>query len=173
MAASFVRFAAEDFGHDAFHLAAITLIDQSGAPGDQRVAGDDQAGQAAQTAADQLARGDRRAIGFAESGPRNHAGHHQPHRARGVGTQGDATEIQPVIGDRQPVAARRLEQIGGRHAEIAKDDPQVVRVLQSVEAVMLKLKMRVLLCRQIDDQHRRPAFDESDQRRSSAPAARW
>ncbi len=37
-----LRLAAEDLGDDAFHLAAVAAVDQAGAPGDQRVAGDDQ-----------------------------------------------------------------------------------------------------------------------------------
>ena len=88
-------------------------------------------------------------------GPGDHAGHHQPHRAGGVGAERDAAQVQPVVGDRQPVAPLRNEQVLRRHAEIVEDDALVVGVLERVQAVLAKLKVLVLLLRQIDDQHRR------------------
>ena len=51
-----LRFAAKDLGDDAFHFAAIAAVDQAGAPGDERVAGDDQPGQLAEPPLHQLAR---------------------------------------------------------------------------------------------------------------------
>ena len=65
-----LRFAAEDFGDDAFHFAAVAAVDQARAPGDERVAGDDQPGEFAEPALNQFARGDRCAVRAAESWPR-------------------------------------------------------------------------------------------------------
>ena len=65
-----LRLAAEDLGDDALQLAAVTLVDQPRAPGDERIAPDDQAGQPGDAALDQLARADRLAVGLAELRPR-------------------------------------------------------------------------------------------------------
>ena len=64
-------------------------------------------GQFAEPALHQFSRCDRCAVGAAETGPGNDAGHHQPHRAGGIRAQGDAAEVEAVVGDRQAVAARR------------------------------------------------------------------
>ena len=158
-----LRFAAEDLGDDAFHFAAVAAVDEAGAPGDERVAGDDQAGQFAQPALHQLARDDRRAVRAAELGPGNDAGHHQPHRAGGVRAERHAAEIQAVVGDREAVAARRREQVLGRHAEVAEDDAAIVRVLERPQAVLAELEVFVLLRRQLDDEHGRLALDQAHQ----------
>ena len=68
-----------------------------------------------------------------------------------------------MIGDRQAVAARRREQVLGRHAEIAEDDAAVVRVLERPQAVFAKLKVLILFRRQLDDEHGRLAFDQAHQ----------
>ena len=103
------------------------------------------------------------AVRAAELGPGDHVRHHQPHRAGRVGTQRDAAQVEPVVGDRQPVAARRREQVLRRHAEVAKDDAAVVRVLQCPQPVFAELEVLVLLRRQLDDQHGRLAFDQAHQ----------
>src|SRR6185436_14127366 len=97
----FLRLAAENFGDDALHLAAVAFVDERAAPGDQGVAPDDQAGQPGQAAADQLPLLNRFAVRFAEFAPGNHAPHHQAHCAGGVGTEGNAAEIEAVVGDGQ------------------------------------------------------------------------
>ena len=99
-----LRLAAEDLGDDALHLAAIALVDQPGAPGDQGIGAGDQAGQAGDAALDQLARGDRLAVGAAELGPGQHVGQHHAHGAGRVGAQRQPAQVQAVIGDRQAVA---------------------------------------------------------------------
>ncbi len=81
----FLGFATKDFGDDAFHFATVTLVEQAGAPLHQGVAADDERGQAAQAALDEFAAGDFGAVGSAEVGPGDHARHHQPHGAGGVG----------------------------------------------------------------------------------------
>src|SRR5690606_9552253 len=58
-------FAAEDLGDDAFHLAAVTFVDQSAAPLNQRVASDDQTGNLAEPTLHEFTRGDGRAVSFA------------------------------------------------------------------------------------------------------------
>ncbi len=68
-----------------------------------------------------------------------------------------------MVGDRQPVAARRREQVLGRHAEVAEDDAVVVRVLERLQAVLAELEVLVLFARQFDDQHGRLAVDQAHQ----------
>jgi len=167
--AAFLGLAAEDLGDDAFHLAAIALVDQPRAPGHQGVVGHDQACQPGNASPHQLALGNGRTVGLAEPGPRQHAGQHQAHRSSGRGTQGNTAEVQSVVGDRQPIAAHRLQQVGRRHAEIAEDDPLVVGMLEGVESVFLQLEVVVLMLRQFHHQHRRAILDERDQ----ADGAAW
>ena len=168
-----LRFAAEDLGDDALHLAAVAAVDEPRAPGDERIAGDDEPGQLAQPALHQLARDDRRAVRAAEVGPGDHVGHHQPHRAGGVRAQRDAAQVQAVVGDREPVAARRREQVLGRHAEVAEDDAAVVRVLQRPQAVFAELEVLVLLRRQLDDRARPARLRSGTPGRSCGRARRW
>ena len=136
----FLRFAAEDLGDDAFHLAAIALIDQ---------AAHTTATSASQPTISpakrpsrrlhQFALGDRLRRRFCGTWPRESC---WPSSAascrRRWRTERYAAQVQPVIGDRQPVAARRLQQVGGRHAEVVEHDALVVRVLERVQAVLLE-----------------------------------
>ena len=61
-----LRFAAEDLGDDALHLAAVALVDQRRAPRHQRVAAHDQPRQLAEPPPHQLALDDRLAVGSPE-----------------------------------------------------------------------------------------------------------
>src|SRR5262249_33175495 len=143
--------------------AAVAFVDQPAAPLHHGVAGGDQPGQTAQTALHQLAADDRRAVGFAILGPGDHAGHHHPHHAGGVGAQRDAAQIQAVVGNRQAVTLLGNQQVLRRHAQVLEDDALVVGVLERPQAVLPKLEVLVLLIGQIDNQHRRTLVDQAHQ----------
>ncbi len=66
----FLRFAAEDLGDRAFHLAAVAFIQEPRAPVDECVAADDEARQTADAAADQFTLGDEFAVRSCGSGPK-------------------------------------------------------------------------------------------------------
>jgi hypothetical protein len=74
-----------------------------------------------------------------------------------------AAQVQTVIGDRQPAAARRLQQVLRRDFEVLEDDAPIVRVLERVQAVLHQLEVLVFFRRQIDDEHRRLVLDETNQ----------
>ena len=159
----FLRLAAENLGDDALHFPSIPFVEQPRAPFGHRVAADDQAGQPAGAAADQLARFDGRAVSAAEAGPGKNAGQHDPHCSGRAGAQRHPAPVQPVISDRQAVAAPRFEQVLSRHAEVAKDEPVVVRVLEGVQTIFDQMKMLVLGVGQIGNQDRGLVVDQTDQ----------
>ena len=134
-----LRLAAEDLGDDAFHLAAIALVDQPRAPGDQRVAADDQAGQPADAPLDQLARGDRLRRRSGGTRPRAACWPASPASCRRRWRTGrQPAEVQAVIGDRQAVAARRLEQVLGGTRKSLNCRPLLYACLQGVQAVVAR-----------------------------------
>ena len=158
-----LRLAPEDLGDDEFHLAAIALIEQPRAPGDDCVAPHDQRRQSADPPAHQLASLDRLAVRLAELGPGKHVRQHAPHRPRGIGAKRDAAKVEPVIGDRKPVPLRSLEQVLGGDAEVVKPEPVVVRVLERVKAIFDDLEMLVFVVGQVGDQDRGLVLDKADQ----------
>ena len=99
-----LRFAAEDLGDDAFHLAAVAAVDQFRAPSRQCIASGDQSRQLSEPSLYEFPLRDRRTIGHAELGPGDHARHHDPHRPGCIRTQGNPAQVEPMIGNRQPVA---------------------------------------------------------------------
>ena len=158
-----LRLAAEDLGDDALHLASIALIEQPRAPGDERVATRNQGGQPAESAADKLAGLDGRAVGLAKPGPREHVRHHPPHRPGGRGAEGHSTEVEAVVGDRQAVALRRFQQVGGGNAEVLEQKAVVIRMLERVEAVLDDLEVFVLVVGKVGDQDGRLVVDQADE----------
>ena len=76
-------------------------------------------------------------------GPGEHAGQHDAASCRPRCAQGDAAEVQAVVGDRQAVAHWRYQQVRTRHAEVVEDDAVVVGVLQGVQAVVHELEVLV------------------------------
>ena len=98
-----LSFATEDFGDDAFHLTAIPAVNQSRAPISKRITAGDQAGKLSETTLHKFSLCDRCAVGDAELGPGDHAGHHDSHRAGSICAERYATEIETMIGDREPV----------------------------------------------------------------------
>ncbi len=106
--------AAEDLGDDTLELAAVTLVEQPRAPIHERIAADDQGGQAADAAEDELASDDRGAVGSAESCPGQKVSEHDSHRACRGGAQGHSPQVQAVVGDGEPVALGRAQQVLAR-----------------------------------------------------------
>ena len=155
--------AAKNLGDDAFHFAAVAFVDQPAAPLHQGVASHDQSGNASQPTLHQFAGRNHGTVGSAILGPGDHAGHHQPHRAGRVGAQGNSSQVQPVIGNRQAIAPRRRQQVLRRHAQVLEDDALVVRMLQRPQAVLAQLELLVLLLGQIDDEHRGTLVDQAHQ----------
>ncbi len=155
-----LRLAAEDLGDDALHLAAIALVDRAAAaPGDQRVAADDQPGQPAEPPPHQLARGDRlrrRSRGTAPRGscwPSSAASCRRRSRTapRGRGSGRDRRSS-----GRRRACGRSRFSAGTRKS--LKTMPLVVGVLERVQAVLLELEAA-----------RSPAAAD---RRSAPPACR-
>ncbi len=68
-----------------------------------------------------------------------------------------------MIGDRQPVPLRRLEQVLAGHAEIVELQPVIVQVPQGQQAILDDLEVLVLVIGQVDDEDRRPILDQADQ----------
>ena len=71
-------------------------------------------------------------------------------------------QVQSVVGDGQPVAGRRDEQVFTRHPEVFETQAVIVQVLQGVQAVAEDLELLVFL-RQLGDEHRGLAGNENDQ----------
>ena len=169
----FLRLAAEDLGDDAFELTAVALIEQPRAPIDERIATDDERRQAADSPQDQLASGDGGTVGPAELGPGKQIGEHDPHRARGRCAQGDSAQIQPVIGDRQPIALVRHQQVFTGDAQAVEFEPVVMQSLEREETVLHELELLVFVVGQIDDQDRGLFFDPAHQADWCGPARHW
>ena len=68
-----------------------------------------------------------------------------------------------MIGDGQPVALCRPEQVLARHAEVAEPQPVIVQVPQREQAVGDDLEVLVLVVGQVDDQDGGPLLDQADQ----------
>ena len=83
----FLCLAAKYLGDDAFHLAPVSFVNQLGTPGSESVASYDEPSEPAKPPPHEFTRRDLLAVSVAELCPRDHAGHHQSHRARRIRTQ--------------------------------------------------------------------------------------
>ena len=68
-----------------------------------------------------------------------------------------------MIGDRQPVPLRRLEQVLARHAEVVEPQPVIVQMPQGQQSILHDLEVLVLVIGQVDDQDGGPVLDQADQ----------